>query len=181
MSWDSNGLYWCDEAILAKDLSGKIILITGACGGIALETAKQLLRQNATVILTGHDQEKGEALAKDLDTEYMACDTGDYDSVREFAAVFKQKFDKLDVLVNSAAITRPDGREENKVGHELQMAVNFLGHFLLTELLTDLLKATPDSRVVDVSSCQAEKIPSESFASLFVSLLPPSHNRHGSV
>ena len=81
----------------------------------------------------------------------MELDLGNFNSVRRFAENFKEKYDRLDGLANNAGIMiPPEGRTED--GFETQFGVNHLGHFLLTELLLDTLKATAPSRIVNVSS-----------------------------
>jgi NAD(P)-dependent dehydrogenase (short-subunit alcohol dehydrogenase family) len=66
--------------------------------------------------------------------------------VRSFADVFKQKYTKLDILINNAGVFVPPAAKTNE-GYELQFGINFLGHFALTGLLYPLLKAMPESRV----------------------------------
>lgn len=77
----------------------------------------------------------------------MSLDLSDLASVRTFASNFKQKFNKLDVLVNNAGVyVPPDERRKTKDGFEIHFGVNHLGHFLLTHLLTPEIKDTPNSR-----------------------------------
>lgn len=81
----------------------------------------------------------------------MPLDLASQESVRQFAAAFKAKYDRLDVLVNNAGIMMvPYGRTED--GFERQLGTNHLGHFALTGLLFDVLLNTPGARVVNVSS-----------------------------
>lgn len=104
-----------------------------------------------------------EAVEKQIDLStvpgkvyYERLDTGSMESVRKFAEVIKTKFTKIHLLLNNAGIMAvPYALTED--GFESQMAVNYLGHFLLTHLLLPELKAAGteelNARVVNVSSC----------------------------
>jgi len=83
--------------------------------------------------------------------EIMELDLASLASVRRFAEAFLAKYDRLDGLVNNAGVMHtPEGR--TKDGFETQFGINYLGHFLLTELLLDTLKASAPARIVCVSS-----------------------------
>lgn len=99
------------------------------------------------------------AIKKELpsaDIEPMHLDLTDLRSVREFADTFRSKHSRLDALVNNAGVMALPKREETKDGFEMQMGTNHFGHFLLTELLLDVLKSTASahggSRIVNLSS-----------------------------
>jgi NAD(P)-dependent dehydrogenase (short-subunit alcohol dehydrogenase family) len=81
----------------------------------------------------------------------MTLDVGDLSSVREFAAAFKAKYDRLDILLNNAGLMAIP-RQETADGFEMQLGVNHLGHFALTGLLLDLIVKTPNARIHNVSS-----------------------------
>ena len=74
--------------------------------------------------------------------EYMSLDLNDLKSVQEFAIAFNQKYDKLDTLMLNAGIMALPERQETAQGHEKQFGVNHLGHFLLTKLLMEKVKAS---------------------------------------
>jgi NAD(P)-dependent dehydrogenase (short-subunit alcohol dehydrogenase family) len=83
--------------------------------------------------------------------EIMQIDLASLKSVHQFAEAFIEKYDRLDVLLNNAGIMMaPYDKTED--GFERQFGINHLGHFALTGLLIDLLRKTPGSRVVNVSS-----------------------------
>lgn len=140
------------------DMSGKVCIVTGANTGIGLETARGLAEMNATVVMACRRRERGEAAlagiqsgSKNASPELMLLDLASQQSIRDFTAAFKEKHDRLDVLVNNAA-TVPGKRESTLEGLEMQFGANHIGPFLLTHLLLDLLKATAPSRVVNVAS-----------------------------
>jgi len=145
----------CVPELLEKDLSDKKYLITGSNSGVGRATAAQLVKQGAHVIMGCRRVEAGEEAAKALEgpgsTEVVRLDLGDLSSVRTCAETVLEKHDFLSGLVNNAGImATPYGF--TKDGFEQQFGVNHLGHFLLTELLLDLLKKSAPSRIVCVSS-----------------------------
>lgn len=147
----------CAPELLSQDLSGRRYIVTGANSGIGLVTAEQLAKQGAAVTLACRRISEGQALAQRLaatrgSVEARALELGDLSSVRAFAAGFLRNHDQLHGLVNNAGVMNtPEGK--TKDGFETQIGVNHLGHFLLTELLLDALKASAPARVVNVSSC----------------------------
>lgn len=140
------------------DLTGKVIIVTGANSGIGFEAAKEFARKGAQTILACRSMDKAQsALDKiraeipDAPAEIMQLDLASLESVRQFAAAFKAKYDRLDVLVNNAGIMMvPYGTTED--GFERQFGTNHLGHFALTGHLIEMLLNTPGSRVVNISS-----------------------------
>ena len=146
----------CDPRLFEKNLSGKVYIVTGANSGSGLGTTAQLVKQGAHVVggcrRIDAANEAFAPLAKERgSTDVIALDLASLDSVRQFAGAFLGKYDRLDGLVNNAGVmATPEGR--TKDGFETQIGVNHLGHFLLTELLLDILKASAPSRIVCVSS-----------------------------
>ena len=149
----------CPPDLLATDLSGKTFIVTGANSGIGVVTVEQLARQGATVILACRRVPEGEAaraaiVAKGIKgtIEVMALDLADLSSVRSCAAAFLATHTQLHGLINNAGVMNtPTGT--TKDGFETQLGVNHLGHFLFTELLLDVLKASAPARIVVLSSC----------------------------
>jgi NAD(P)-dependent dehydrogenase (short-subunit alcohol dehydrogenase family) len=140
-------------------MESKIILVTGASDGIGKETAKTLAKQGHTVILHGRNTQKTQAVYDEIKAETgnnnIDMFTADFLSlaeVKRFADKIKQKYDRLDVLVNNAGAQFTDKRETTVEGHEKTMAINVFAPFLLTTLLLDLLKKSPSARVITVSS-----------------------------
>ena len=138
----------------APDQQGRVVLVTGANTGIGFEAARMLAERGATVVLACRNEDKARAAAESIgagQVETLPLDLMSLASVREAADRFRARHDRLDLLINNAGIMAvPEGRTED--GFELQMGTNHFGHFALTGLLLDLLLATPDSRVVNVSS-----------------------------
>jgi NAD(P)-dependent dehydrogenase (short-subunit alcohol dehydrogenase family) len=147
---------WTAESI--PDLTGKVIIVTGANSGIGFEAAKEFARKGAHTILACRNMDKAQAALDgiqaeipDAQAEIIQLDLASLESVHQFAQAFKLKYDQLDVLVNNAGIMMvPYGTTED--GFERHFGTNHLGHFALTGLLIDRLLKTPRSRVVNVSS-----------------------------
>lgn len=140
------------------DLTGKVIVVTGANSGIGFETAKEFARKGAQTIMACRSMDKAQTALNEIKAEILDApaeiiqlDLSSLASVRRFSETFKAKYDRLDVLTNNAGIMWiPYGKTED--GFERQFGTNHLGHFALTGLLLDVLLATPGSRVVNVSS-----------------------------
>lgn len=140
-------------------MDGKLVLITGATGGLGYETALALAEKGATVILAGRNANKGQeamdkiwAICPQAKISFGLVDLGSLASIREFAAKFLAENEKLDVLVNNAGIMTPPERKTTSDGFEVQMGTNHLAHFALTALLLPALKRADSPRVVTVSS-----------------------------
>ncbi|HSM47278.1 MAG TPA: SDR family NAD(P)-dependent oxidoreductase, partial [Draconibacterium sp.] len=138
------------------DLTGKVIIVTGGNSGLGYESVKAFAEKGADVILTSRSVEKGEAAKKAIgkvkgNIIVLPLDLMDFSSIRSFTEKFQQKYKRLDVLLNNAGImTTPYFL--TKDGLEAQMGTNHFGHFALTGLLFGLIKNTPKSRIVNVSS-----------------------------
>ena len=129
-----------------------LAIVTGASSGVGLETARGLVARGDDVVLAVRDVAKGERAAKEIGGgRPMRLDVADLDSVRAFADALLARHASLDLLVNNAGIHTAQ-RVLTPQGHESTLATNHLGHFLLTQLLLDALKAAPAARVVNVAS-----------------------------
>ncbi|XP_076011056.1 retinol dehydrogenase 14b isoform X2 [Genypterus blacodes] len=140
-------------------MQGKTVIVTGANSGIGKAVAGELLKLQARVIMACRDLESAEEAARDI-KEHAGPDQGQVvikhldlaslGSVRRFCTEIKEE-SKIDVLINNAGIYQcPYTKTED--GFEMQLGVNHLGHFLITNLLLDLLKASAPGRIVVVSS-----------------------------
>ena len=139
-------------------MKGKICIVTGSNSGIGKETALALAKMGATVVMVVRNPERGQKALKEIIkqagnnlVDLMICDLSSMDSIRRFAKEFKNKYKRLDVLVNNAG-TMFNKREVTPEGFERTLAVNYLGPFLLTHELLDLLKSSAPSRIINVSS-----------------------------
>jgi NAD(P)-dependent dehydrogenase (short-subunit alcohol dehydrogenase family) len=140
------------------DLSGKVIVVTGANSGIGLETSAALAEMGATVVMTARSRAKGEEAVAEVrrrsgssTVELADLDLASFASIRAFAASFLATHDRLDVLVCNAGLML-DTRTETTERFETMFGVNHVGHFLLTDLLLDRLKASAPSRIIVLSS-----------------------------
>jgi len=145
---------WTTDNI--PDLSGKVIIVTGGNSGLGYESVKAFADKGAEVILTSRSIEKGEVAKSEIGAiegkiVVMQLDLMDFASIKNFAEAFKSNYQRLDVLLNNAGImTTPYFL--TKDGMEAQNGTNHFGHFALTGYLIELIKNTPESRVVNVSS-----------------------------
>ncbi|KAB1273668.1 Retinol dehydrogenase 13 [Camelus dromedarius] len=133
-------------------IPGKTVVVTGANTGIGKQTALELAKRGEV------DMEKCEAAAKDIRGETLNhhvnarhLDLASLKSIREFARKITEEEEHVHILINNAAVMRcPHWTTED--GFEMQLGVNYLGHFLLTHLLLDKLKASAPSRIINLSS-----------------------------
>jgi NAD(P)-dependent dehydrogenase (short-subunit alcohol dehydrogenase family) len=146
---------------LEVDLSGRVALVTGANSGMGKETAREMARMGAQVILGCRSKMRGEAARGEIITTtggngvtVMQVDLSSLASVRAFARAFDDRFPKLDVLVNNAAASLR-AREITPEGFERHWATNVLGPHLLTSLLLPALQASGHGRIVTVSTLAA--------------------------
>ena len=142
----------------SDSLDGTVVLLTGGTGGLGAETARALADRGASIAVVGRDRSRGEAVAADLAArngdgwvEFYRADLASQASVRRLADRFRERHDRLDVLVNNAGIHR-SRRTETDDGVESTLAVNHLAPYLLTHDLVDLLVESAPARVVTVSS-----------------------------
>jgi NAD(P)-dependent dehydrogenase (short-subunit alcohol dehydrogenase family) len=141
------------EVIRGADLSGKTVLVTGGYSGLGLETVRAIAGAGARVFVAAR---RPEAAAGDLagvggDITILQMDLSDPASIDAFAVDLASRIEKLDILINNAAIMAcPLARDAR--GYESQFATNHLGHFQMTARIWPLLKAAGKARVVVLSS-----------------------------
>jgi NAD(P)-dependent dehydrogenase (short-subunit alcohol dehydrogenase family) len=140
------------------DQTGRVAVVTGANGGLGLETARALAAKGAHVVMAARDQAKAEAARAEVlaaaptaSLELVSLDLADLASVAATARAIAASHERVDLLVNNAGLmAHPHRRTVD--GFELQFGVNHLGHWALTaHLLVPLLRAHA-ARVVTVTS-----------------------------
>ncbi len=140
------------------DLSGRTAVVTGANGGLGLETAKAFAGKGAVVVMAARDQDKA-ARAADVITratpgaqlEVVPLDLGSLVSVREATEQILDSHQVIDILVNNAGVMAMPERKTVD-GFEMQFGVNHLGHWALTALLMPAIETADQARVVTVTS-----------------------------
>jgi retinol dehydrogenase 14 len=136
----------------------KVCLITGATSGIGKATATGLASMGASVVMVGRDRSRSQAALAEIkegspngSVDLMLADLSSQQEIRRLADEFKEAYPRLDVLINNAGVIR--GRRVTTAdGLETTFAVNHLAHFLLTNLLLDVLEASAPSRIINVTS-----------------------------
>jgi NAD(P)-dependent dehydrogenase (short-subunit alcohol dehydrogenase family) len=140
------------------DQRGRIAVVTGANGGLGLETARQLAGKGAHVVMAVRNQNKAAAAIDEIRTaapdaalELVALDLASQASVRAAAGQIVAAHKNIDLLINNAGIMGiPEAKTAD--GFELQFGVDHLGHWSLTALLLPALLRTPGARIVTVTS-----------------------------
>ncbi|MPZ23477.1 MAG: SDR family NAD(P)-dependent oxidoreductase [Dehalococcoidia bacterium] len=138
-------------------MRGRVCLVTGASSGLGRATARALARLGADLILVSRDGPRAAeatcAVEQDATgrVELLPDDFSSMDDVKRLAAEVRRRYRRLDVLINNAGVLRIE-RSLTADGFETTFAVNHLAHFLLTNLLLDLLETSAPSRIVNVSS-----------------------------
>jgi NAD(P)-dependent dehydrogenase (short-subunit alcohol dehydrogenase family) len=141
-----------------SDLKGKTVLVTGATAGIGRETALGVAKLGAHVVIVGRNPEKTKRVVDELKAasgnqqiDFLLADLSLLAEVRKLAEAFISRFGTLHVLINNVGAINLK-REVTKEGHELTFAMNHLGLFLLSELLTPALQKGAPSRIINLSS-----------------------------
>jgi NAD(P)-dependent dehydrogenase (short-subunit alcohol dehydrogenase family) len=149
MSWSANDI---------PDLNGRVAVVTGANGGLGLETTRELAREGAHVVMAVRNEQKAREAVEDIRAsvpdaalELVSLDLGSQTSVRAAAEQILGAHERVDLLVNNAGVM---GIPERKTvdGYEMQFGVDHLGHWTLTALLLPALARTPGARIVTVTS-----------------------------
>jgi NAD(P)-dependent dehydrogenase (short-subunit alcohol dehydrogenase family) len=136
----------------------KVVVITGASSGLGLESAKQLARQGAEIVMICRDRARGERalsqvarVAAGRPPVLLLADLSVQGEVRRVAEEVKDRYDQVDVLINNAG-SAFNSRQQSADGLELTWATNHLAPFLLTDLLLPVLIAAPAGRVVNLTT-----------------------------
>lgn len=140
------------------NLTGRTAMITGANGGLGLQTARVLASKGAQLVLAARDQVKAARAVDEIRAEtpgagleLIELDLASQASVKKAVEQVLAGHTEIDVLVNNAGLMAvPERRTVD--GYEMQLGVNHLGHWTLTALLMPALLAAPAARVVTVTS-----------------------------
>lgn len=152
---------WDEHAMCRSQASmeGKTVIVTGATSGIGKETAMELARRKARVIIGCRNLDKAQRTAQEIFDRTQQrvvvkhLDMHSLDSVRQFSKDIIMSEDKLDVLINNAgAVGRSKKVNLTEDGFEEIFQANYLAPLLLTVLLLDLLKKSSPSRIINVAS-----------------------------
>jgi len=149
MSWTAHDI---------PDQSGRVAVVTGANGGLGLETARELARKGAHVVMAVRNQQKAQEAVEDIRAsaseaalELVSLDLSSQASVRAAAERILLKHEHVDLLVNNAGVMGIPARKTVD-GYEMQLGVDHLGHWTLTALLLPAVAPTPGARIVTVTS-----------------------------
>jgi len=149
----------CDRRYLNDKIriDGKVVIVTGGTNGLGLETARNLANRGGRIYLGARGEKKGADAVQTIiqstgnrNVKFLQLDLGSLKPIRQFSKTFHVTENRLDILINNAGLASSYNKTED--GFEMMMGVNHLGHFLLTNLLLNLLKASAPSRIVVVSS-----------------------------
>ncbi|MDP2347308.1 MAG: SDR family NAD(P)-dependent oxidoreductase [Gammaproteobacteria bacterium] len=141
-------------------LAGRTVLITGSTDGLGRETALRLGALGAHVLVHGRNAERGAEVVEEINSgagsaQFYAADLGSLADVRELAAAVREDHEQLHLLINNAGIGSgfADGaRQTSADGYEMIFQVNYLSHYLLTDLLLPLLETSAPAQVINVAS-----------------------------
>lgn len=143
----------------ATDQESHVVLVTGSTSGLGREVALRMGALGYHVIVHGRNRERGLEVVEEIEAagegsaRFFQADLASFEQVRRFANEILAEYDRLDVLVNNAGFgSAPDERLLSEDGHEFRFQVNYLSHFLLTNLMLPLLEASAPARIVNVSS-----------------------------
>lgn len=141
-----------------QSMNGKVCLVTGSNSGTGYAAALELAKAGATVVMLCRNQEKGKTAQKEIikssgnkTVDLLIADLSNLDQVDNAVKDFNTQYNRLDVLLNNAGGILEE-RRVTPQGLEESFAANYLGPFLLTQLLLDILIKSAPSRIIDVSS-----------------------------
>jgi len=151
------------DADRIENQKGKVVIVTGANCGIGYETALEMSRNGAEVILACRDVDRGMGAIQNIIEEIpkanlvmASLDLSDLNQIEKFSDQIHENYRKIDLLINNAGVMM-DSLTMTKQGFEFHFGINHLGHFALTGHILDLLLVEGDSRVVNVASIAEKK------------------------
>ena len=145
-----------------RDLKGKVVIFTGGTDGMGRVSVDRFAEMGADICLFGRNLEKTQAVVEDLKAKryngrfsILECDLGSLDQVRRAADEVLSRYGQINYLINCAGINVAE-RQLSPDGYEMNFAVNYLGPFLLTELLLERIKMSDSARIVQLVSATQE-------------------------
>ncbi len=147
-----------DDVLEGMNLSGKTVFITGGNSGLGKESARAMAAKEAHVIIAGRDADRLGAAANEITVsqpgamiDTIVCDLASLESVRACTAKARDRFMKIDVLINNAGVMACP-MSHTADGFETQFGTNHLGHFVLAKGLMPLIEKGENPRIVNLSS-----------------------------
>jgi NAD(P)-dependent dehydrogenase (short-subunit alcohol dehydrogenase family) len=139
-------------------MNNKVVIITGANRGIGKAVTKEIAKLGAKVYMACRSLDSANEVKKEIIKEtknekvfVLELDLASVESINKFVKSFKEKENRLDILINNAGISSHT-KKLNAAGVEMTFAINVLGHHYLTKLLIDLLEKSSSSRIINVAS-----------------------------
>ena len=162
------GRFWVDtffarktmDRVPNRDLTGRTIVFTGGTDGMGRAAVGRFAEMGAEICLLGRDPQKTRRVVDDLaghrgPFSIVECDIGSLEQVRGAADQVLARHERIDCLINCAGVSAPE-RRLSADGYEMNFAVNYLGPFLLTELLLERVRSTPSARIINLTSATQE-------------------------
>lgn len=140
-------------------MENRTVLITGATSGIGKAAATALAKQGMTVVIHGRDIQKTQHVVQEIisqtgnkKVDYIIADLFSLAETKMLYDAFRQKYNRLDILINNAGGIMGIERENTSEGFEKTIALNLLSPFLLTQLFLEMITQSNDGRIINVSS-----------------------------
>jgi len=136
-----------------KRLENRIAIITGGASGIGAATSRKFALEGAKVIIWDLDQEKGNALANEIGGDFLKVNTANYSEIEAAAKAVNDKYNRIDILINNAGITR-DSTLKKMTPEQWQQVidVNLTGVFYCTKIISEYMLANNYGRIINASS-----------------------------
>lgn len=139
-------------------MNTKVFVVTGATSGIGKAVAHELAKTGETVVMVARDEERGARARKEISAatqnpniDLQLGDIGNLSSVRNLATIIANRYETIDILINSASVYKKN-RSVTVDGYETMFATNHLGPFLLTYLLLDRIRASGSARIINITA-----------------------------
>ncbi|MFA5541007.1 MAG: beta-ketoacyl-ACP reductase [Bacteroidales bacterium] len=136
-----------------KRLENRIAIITGGASGIGAATSRKFALEGAKVIIWDLDQEKGNALANEIGGDFLKVNTANYSEIEAAAKAVNDKYNRIDILINNAGITR-DSTLKKMTPEQWQQVidVNLTGVFYCTKIISEYMLTNNYGRIINASS-----------------------------